>query len=732
MAKVLALTKDGMLTYCIASEENRGKGRCNHVAHQEKNESVDQFILRIQEQNELKVEGYDDEIVDLSDKCKELIKNHSVSFNKDPNWSEIIKSMPNYFNIGTEKDGTYEEANLEDVIEEVIENENGDKVKHITLKMEFRGEKYDIDFGEVPVVNKDGTIDMNGSKFRCLPIMSQYKSGIIMSNNNILLRTDDGNIAMSISMEDNKCRIGKMTYSLQEVQDYFDGKPSRLDNYEYGKILLDKIDPIAFERYPDLKSNLSGLVESHVPDEPNDISWRKFLTYEDQIKPLYEKQLRRMGVTFRTNLQKKAVALESGDPKQIEKANELPLFFQKNNTDNIKSELVGRSNVQLVDDLNPLAALSQSRKLSLTGFGGYNKDKAPMELRNVHRSHKDVIDSLDWSAGKNIGLTATLHNADIERGFIVKKEENSLAVADFIPFKEHTDPNRASMAIAHMKQACPILGGEDPRKLGDKSDKSWEKIKGSKMGVNLSVAYIPMDGNHEDAVILSESAAKKMTTKQTQKYKIENKNDGNFTIGDKVNKGDYVFGEKVAYSGVIKDINDKTFSIETTYEMGAGDKLAGRYGNKGVVSRVVPDNEMPLIKQEDGSYKRSDIILSPNGVVGRMNISQIYETNSGKNFDTKKVKLNDGHEINATAGTQFIMRLNHIAEKKLQAFSDKVGFDRSYEGSRFGEMEAILLSDSEKKLDVLSYLRNQEGSESKVKLNNLLKSVGVSVENTSN
>ena len=47
MKKVLALNEKGELTYCTAPPELRGKGRCNHVGHQEDNENVQEFIARI-------------------------------------------------------------------------------------------------------------------------------------------------------------------------------------------------------------------------------------------------------------------------------------------------------------------------------------------------------------------------------------------------------------------------------------------------------------------------------------------------------------------------------------------------------------------------------------------------------------------------------------------------------------------------------------------------------------
>ena len=56
-----------------------------------------------------------------------------------------------------------------------------------------------------------------------------------------------------------------------------------------------------------------------------------------------------------------------------------------------------------------------------------------------------------------------------------------------------------------------------------------------------------------------------------------------------------------------------------------GDKLAGRHGNKGVISKIVPEEDMPFL--EDG--RPVDILLNPLGVPSRMNIGQILETHLG-------------------------------------------------------------------------------------------------------
>jgi len=63
-------------------------------------------------------------------------------------------------------------------------------------------------------------------------------------------------------------------------------------------------------------------------------------------------------------------------------------------------------------------------------------------------------------------------------------------------------------------------------------------------------------------------------------------------------------------------------SVAQRRKLTAGDKMAGRHGNKGVISKVVPIEDMPYLK--DG--RPIEIILNPLGVPGRMNVGQVLET----------------------------------------------------------------------------------------------------------
>jgi DNA-directed RNA polymerase subunit beta len=180
--------------------------------------------------------------------------------------------------------------------------------------------------------------------------------------------------------------------------------------------------------------------------------------------------------------------------------------------------------------------------------------------------------------------------------------------------------------------------------------------------------------------------------------------------------------------GIIKRIE---VEIAVTRKIQAGDKLAGRHGNKGVISRVVAEEEMPFL--EDGTP--IDIILNPLGVASRMNIGQILETHlglaaeklgyvaitpamSGANEEDIREELNkaglpeDGKLIlrdgrtglpfseKITVGYMYMMKLIHMVEDKIHMRSigpyslitqQPLGGKAQFGGQRFGEMEVWAL-----------------------------------------
>ena len=166
-------------------------------------------------------------------------------------------------------------------------------------------------------------------------------------------------------------------------------------------------------------------------------------------------------------------------------------------------------------------------------------------------------------------------------------------------------------------------------------------------------------------------------------------------------------------------------------KIGVGDKLAGRHGNKGIVSKVVRQEDMPFL--EDG--RPVDLVLNPLGVPSRMNLGQIFEAilgAAGKRlgvkfatpiFDGAKLddlsewtdkaglprlcstRLYDGEtgeqfDQPATVGITYFLKLGHMVEDKMHARSigpyslitqQPLGGKAQFGGQRFGEMEVWAL-----------------------------------------
>ncbi len=180
--------------------------------------------------------------------------------------------------------------------------------------------------------------------------------------------------------------------------------------------------------------------------------------------------------------------------------------------------------------------------------------------------------------------------------------------------------------------------------------------------------------------------------------------------------------------GVIKMV--KVF-IAMKRKLSAGDKMAGRHGNKGVIARVLPEEDMPFLP--DGTSV--EIVLNPLGVPSRMNVGQILETHLGwaghalglkfaspvfegpgeeliKEHLQKaglptsgKTRLYDGitgepFEQEVTVGVIYMLKLSHLVDDKIHARSigpyslitqQPLGGKAQFGGQRFGEMEVWAL-----------------------------------------
>ena len=191
---------------------------------------------------------------------------------------------------------------------------------------------------------------------------------------------------------------------------------------------------------------------------------------------------------------------------------------------------------------------------------------------------------------------------------------------------------------------------------------------------------------------------------------------------DKIKRGDEL------PAGVLKRV---VVYIASKKRLSVGDKMAGRHGNKGVIAKILPEEDMPYM--EDGTPVQ--IVLNPLGVPSRMNVGQILETHLGwaakvlgfkvttpvfdgaKESEIKqelekadlptdgKVNLFDGltgdkFDQKVTVGFIYMMKLAHLVDDKIHARSigpyslvtqQPLGGKAQFGGQRFGEMEVWAL-----------------------------------------
>ena len=180
--------------------------------------------------------------------------------------------------------------------------------------------------------------------------------------------------------------------------------------------------------------------------------------------------------------------------------------------------------------------------------------------------------------------------------------------------------------------------------------------------------------------------------------------------------------------GVIKTV--KVY-IAMKRKLSVGDKMAGRHGNKGVIARILPEEDMPFLP--DGTPV--EVVLNPLGVPSRMNVGQILETHLGwagralgvkfaspvfegpreKSIKSQleaaglppsgKTELFDGltgeaFEQDVTVGVMYMLKLSHLVDDKIHARSigpyslitqQPLGGKAQFGGQRFGEMEVWAL-----------------------------------------
>ncbi len=301
--------------------------------------------------------------------------------------------------------------------------------------------------------------------------------------------------------------------------------------------------------------------------------------------------------------------------------------------------------------------------------------------RKMRASDKALVDNFEEEFNRAVGK---LHGILVDKLFTIVNGKTSQGVKNFL--NEDLVPKGTKFTLR-------ILQGIDyltvnPNKWTTDKDKN-NTIK--RLLNNYQVKYKEVEGDF-----------------RRQKY--------NITIGDELPTG-IVQLAKVY--------------IAKKRRLTVGDKMAGRHGNKGIVAKIVRQEDMPFL--EDGTPV--DIVLNPLGVPSRMNLGQIYETvlgwagqKLGMKFSTPifdgasleqitdltdkaglpkygKTYLHDGStgkqfDQPATVGIIYMLKLGHMVEDKMHARSigpyslitqQPLGGKAQFGGQRFGEMEVWAL-----------------------------------------
>lgn len=318
--------------------------------------------------------------------------------------------------------------------------------------------------------------------------------------------------------------------------------------------------------------------------------------------------------------------------------------------------------------------------------------------------------------------------------------------------------------------------GQDIKKGQRITELNYTKDGKLALGKNLISAYLPMKGySFEDSIVVSETAAKKLTSEHMYKFTVrldantitslkkfqahypglingkmaaKLDEDGVVKEGQELEKGDIIaavlakteispedqilakvsrtlvkpyknraeiweYDFRATVTDVVKDRRQIDIYVKTEEPAHIGDKLSGVHGNKGTIGLILPDAEMPHMR--DGTP--IDIALNPHGVPSRINPGQILETVASKiaekngepyiinnfedkdyhnkiNKDAKDAGVSDTEELvdpetgkslgKVLVGKQYILKLNHPTRKKFQARSYGEGYTAEMSPSKGG------------------------------------------------
>jgi len=420
------------------------------------------------------------------------------------------------------------------------------------------------------------------------------------------------------------------------------------------------------------------------------------------------------------------------------------------------ARLIKSGSLQPLLSRNPVEFCSSLNKVRRSSIKGEFGKRLPAAFRQNHPSFFNKLCPFESPESTTVGLQFRLAKdatIDADGSIQVKKTapDSMLGVAVAqIPFSNHNDGARNMMGGKNLRQATQIAGADRAivatgnegiirnlaRPLLEIQSASG-KTPWRNMGRDMLVAYLPWFGwNVDDAIVVSqeivdagffdtivEKSHRRLLKPGWTPHSFEADPfggkliDGLAVPNSHLNPGDFIatFGREAGGSmdrfailyrepvparlasiefsrssenlgGILK------YSIETLMPLAVGDKMMGRHGNKGVIGKIIPQEEMPHLPNtpalpETMRGKPVQILLNPHGVISRMNIGQLLETHVGwllTNGIQPAELLRDGVSTDSI-GQAFSNQLDHAKVKNALL---RTGLDE------FGRSKLILPGDS--------------------------------------
>lgn len=320
------------------------------------------------------------------------------------------------------------------------------------------------------------------------------------------------------------------------------------------------------------------------------------------------------------------------------------------------------------------------------GLTASKMQEQALPLVNREKPLFNVMNRAGKSLSESVAMRVAVPTAT-EDGTVEKVTDNEIVVSG----KSYPLYNNFSLNSESFLHNDPTVKVGDTVKKGDVlADNNFTRDGQLALGTNLKVAYLPYKGyNYEDSAIVSESAAKKLTSTHMYDFKAKRSSKGTFSRnkfkayypeelpaanaskldadgvikpGQEVEEGDVLIahmerraptaddiavgrldkqlkrdmsdlaqrwdkGVKGRVTDVKKHGNSVVVSVKTEEPLKVADKVSGLHGNKHIISAIVPDEEMPY---NPATGERIEMTMNPIGVSNRINTSQLLEAAAGK------------------------------------------------------------------------------------------------------